>query len=135
MIIIYDTDKQKAEKMAEILTREHPDIGKVNVITDLSELTDCISDEISLCDFTKHVEFDLAEDGIILADEIYRRIKEQPASIPFVPNFEIPQVEHFIESTKTEYQKLSGFDRKEKNQARRRLERQALNYQNKHWKK
>lgn len=50
--------------------------------------------------------------------------------MPDVPTYE---PEHPYKQT--EFQKLSSFNRKEKNQARKKLEHQALKYQNKHWKK
>lgn len=49
-----------------------------------------------------------------------------PIEVPYEPEHPYKQ---------TEFQKLSSFNRKEKNQARRKLEHRALKYQNKHWKK
>lgn len=146
MIIIYNKDKQKIQELVDKILQEHPEYGEVKVIGDLSELpedlkisevvdtatgvripepdSNVISDLVG--DMTKRLEnvteMSSAED-LIKAYE-----KAHPYHIPEVPN-----IEEFIEENKTEFQKLSSFNRKEKNQARRKLEHQALKYQNKHW--
>lgn len=148
MIIIYNKEKQKVQELVDKILQEHPEYGEVIVIGDLSELPEnikisevvdtatgvripepdrkVISDLVG--DMTKRlegvVEMSSAEDLIRAYEEAHRY------HIPEVPN-----TEEFVKENKTEFQKLSSFNRKEKNQARRKLEHQALKYQNKHWKK
>ena len=109
MIIIYNKEKQKVQELVDKILQEHPEYGEVRVISDLSELPEDV------------VEVPSAE-ALIWTYEKY--------CIPEVPN-----IEEFVKENKTEFQKLSSFNRKEKNQARKKLEHQALKYQNKHWKK
>lgn len=131
MIIIYNKENQKVQGLVDKILQEHPEYGEVRVISDLSELPENI--KISeLVDTATGVHIPIedviekpsAEDLI----GVYKEAHEY--HIPKVPN-----IEEFVEENKTEFQKLSSFDRKEKNKARRKLEHQALKYQNKHWKK
>ena len=148
MIIICNKDKQKVQDLVDKILKEHPEYGEIKVIGDLSELPEdlkisevvdtstCISipdpDRKTISNLvgglTKSledvVEMTPAEDLIRAYEEVYEY---------HMP--EIPIVEEFVKENKTEFQKLSSFNRKEKNQARRKLEHQALKYKNKHWKK
>lgn len=148
MIIIYNKDKQKVQELVDKILQEHPEYGEVTVFGDLSELPENTkingvvdtatgvsiqgADRKMILNFVgdpaKHLE-DVVEkpsaEDIILAYEEARKY--------YIP--EIPNIEEFVKENKTEFQKLSSFSRKEKNQARKKLEHQALKYQNKHWKK
>ena len=132
MIIIYNKDKQKVQELVDKILQEHPEYGEVTVIGDLSELpenvkTDADSKVISdfVGDLAKHFE-DVVEKPS--AEDLIRTYEKY--CVPEVPN-----IEEFVKENNTEFQKLSSFNRKEKNQARKKLEHQALKYQNKHWKK
>lgn len=146
MIIIYNKDKQKVQELVDKILQDHPEYGEVKVISDISELPEdlkiskvvdadtgkVISDLVG--DITKHLE-DVVE--IPSAEELIREFENAyryyiPEKLmPAIPTYEPePELEH-----RTEFQKLSSFNRKEKNQARKKLEHQALKYQNKHWKK
>lgn len=147
MIIIYDKDKQKVQELVDKILQEHPEYGEVKVISDISELPEDlkISKVVNadtgkvigglVGDITKHledvVEMPSTEELIQAFEKAYRyHIPEKP-EMPAIPTYE-PELE--LEH-RTEFQKLSSFNRKEKNQARKKLEHQALKYQNKHWKK
>lgn len=148
MIIIYSKEKQKVQELVDKILQEHPEYGEVKVISDLSELPEglkisevvdadtgvripepdrkVISDLVG--DMTKHLE-DVVE--MSSTEDLIRTYEE--AHQYHIP--EVPNIEEFVKENKTEFQKLSSFDSKEKNKARRKLEHQALKYQNKHWKK
>ena len=154
MIIIYNKEKQKVQQLVDKILQEHPEYGEVMVIGDLSELPEglkisevvdtatgvripepdrkVISDLVG--DMTKRledaVETSSAEDLIRAYEEAHQYHIPEKLEMPDVPIYE---PEHPYKQT--EFQKLSSFNRKEKNQARRKLEHQALKYQNKHWKK
>lgn len=147
MIIIYNKEKQQVQQLVDKILQEHPEYGEVMVIGDLSELPEDlkISEVVDTAtgvripepdskviselvdDMTKRLE---DVDGMSAEDLIRTYEKAHQYHIP-----EVPSIEEFVEENKTEFQKLSSFNRKEKNQARRKLEHQALKYQNKHWKK
>lgn len=154
MIIIYNKEKQKVQELVDKILQEHPEYGEVMVIGDLSELPEglkisevvdtatgvripepdrkVISDLVG--DMTKRledvVETSSADDLIRAYEEAHQYHIPEKLEMPDVPTYE---PEHPYKQT--EFQKLSSFNRKEKNQARRKLEHQALKYQNKHWKK
>lgn len=116
MIIIYNKEKQKVQELVDKILQEHPEYGEVRVISDLSELPEDV------------VEVPSAEDLIRAYEAAHNYYNTY-----YIP--EVPNIEEFVEENKTEFLKLSSFNRKEKNQARKKLEHQALKYQNKHWKK
>lgn len=148
MIIIYNKEKQKVQELVDKILQEHPEYGEVIVIGDLRELPENIkiSEVVDTAtglripepdrkviselvgDMTKRLE-DVA--GVSSTEDLIRAYEE--AHQYHIP--EVPNTEEFVKENKTEFQKLSSFNRKEKNQARRKLEHQALKYQNKHWKK
>lgn len=146
MIIIYNKDKRKVQELVDKILQEHPEYGEINVIGDISELPEdlkiskvvdantgmVISDLVG--DITKHlddvVEMPSTEELIQAFEKAYQYHIPEKLKMPDVPTYE---PEHPYKQT--EFQKLSSFNRKEKNQARKKLEHQALKYQNKHWKK
>lgn len=153
MIIIYNKDKQKVQELVNKILQEHPEYGEVTVISDLSELPENIKiGEVVDTDTGVHIPDPDRKVISALVGDITKRLEDavdhQSAEnviqafekayqyhIPEIPNIEVPNIEKFVEENKTEFQKLSSFNRKEKNQARQKLEHQALKYQNKHWKK
>ena len=148
MIIIYNKEKEKVQQLVDKILQEHPEYGEVMVIGDLSELPEGlkISEVVDTATGVRIPEPDskvISElvgamtkrledvDGMSSAEDLIQTYeKAHQYHIP-----EVPSIEEFVEENKTEFQKLSSFNRKEKNQARRKLEHQALKYQNKHWKK
>ena len=140
MIIIYDKEKQKVQELVDKIQQEHPEYGEIKVIGDLSELPEGLKiSEVAVTDTGKTISNlvgDLTkrlEDAVEMtsAEDLIRAYEE--AHEYHIP--EVPNIEEFVKENKTEFQKLSSFNRKEKNQARQKLEHQALKYQNKHWKK
>ena len=146
MIIIYDKEKQKVQELVDKIQQEHPEYGEIKVIGDLSELPEGLKiSEVAdtdtgktisnlVGDTTKHledvVEMPSTEELIQAFEKAYQYHIPEKLEMPDVPTYE---PEHPYKQT--EFQKLSSFNRKEKNQARQKLEHQALKYQNKHWKK
>lgn len=124
MIIIYNKEKQKVQELVDKILQEHPEYGEVMVIGDLSELPEGlkISEVVDTATGVRIPE----PDSKVISELVGTMTKHLE---------EVPSIEEFVEENKTEFQKLSSFNRKEKNQARRKLEHQALKYQNKHWKK
>ena len=154
MIIIYSEEKEKAQELVDKILQEHPEYGEITVISDLSELPqnikingvvdtatgmyiqdpDTRSTTNLVGDMTKRLEDVVdpkATEFLIRAfEEAHLYHVPEKLEMPDVPTYE---PEHPYKQT--EFQKLSSFNRKEKNQARRKLEHQALKYRNKHWKK
>ena len=154
MIIIYSKEKEKAQELIDKIRQEHPEYGEITVISDLSELPQnikingvvdtttgvCIQDPDTksttslVGDMTKRLEDVMdpkATEYIIQEfEKTYQYHVPGELEMPDVPTYE---PEHPYKQT--EFQKLSSFNRKEKNQVRKKLEHQALKYQNKHWKK
>lgn len=146
MIIIYNKEKEKVQELVDKILQEHPEYGEVTVIGDLSELPEnikisevvdantgmVISDLVS--DITKHLD-DVV--GMPSTEELFQAFeKAYQYHIPEkLEMSDAPTYEPEHPYKQTEFQKLSSFNRKEKNQARKKLEHQALKYQNKHWKK
>lgn len=148
MIIIYNKEKEKVQELVDKILHEHPEYGEVKVISDLSELPKGlkISEVVDTATGVRIPEPDRKVIANLVGDMTKRLedVVDHPSSEDLIRTYEeahqyhIPEVsniEEFIEENKTEFQKLSSFDRKEKNQARKKLEHQALKYQNKHWKK
>ena len=148
MIIIYNKDKQKVQELVDKILQEHPEYGEVKVIGDLSELPEDL--KISeVVDTTTGVRIPEPDSKVIsdLVDDMTKRLEdevEMSSADDLIRAYEkahqyhiqeVPNIEEFVEENKTEFQKLSSFNRKEKNQARKKLEHQALKYQNRHWKK
>ena len=148
MIIIYNKDKQKVQALVDKILQEHPEYGEVKVISDLSELSENIKIN-EVVDTTTGVRIPEPDSKMIanLVGDMTKRLEdvvEMSSAEDLIRAFEeahqyhmpeVPNIEEFVEENKTEFQKLSSFNRKEKNQARKKLEHQALKYQNKHWKK
>lgn len=148
MIIIYNKEKQKVQELVDKILQEHPEYGEVTVIGDLNELPENIkisevvdtATGLRIPDPDRKVISDLVDDmtkrledvvEMSSAEDLIRAYEEtHQYHIPEAPTYE-PELPY----KQTEFQKLSSFNRKEKNQARRKLEHQALKYQNKHWKK
>lgn len=147
MIIIYNKDKQKVQELVDKILQEHPEYGEVKVIGDLSELPKDLkisevvdtATGVRIQEPDSKVISDLVDDMTKREDEVEMTSADdlirayEKAHQYHMP--EVPNIEEFVEENKTEFQKLSSFNRKEKNQARRKLEHQALKYQNRHWKK
>ena len=91
--------------------KKYQDVADVKVITNINEIPQ-----------NKKQKLEIAN---IEAEQYY----------PLYKMPEVPAVEELVKENKTEFQKLSSFDRKEKNQARKKLEHQALKCQNRHYKK
>lgn len=148
MVVLYSKEKQKVQALVNKILQEHPEYGEVIVISGLSELPESIKiGEVVDTDTGAHIpdpdrsvisalvgdttkRLEDAVDHQSAEDVIQAFEKTYQYHIPEVPN-----IEEFVEENKTEFQKLSSFNRKEKNQARQKLEHQALKYQNRHWKK
>lgn len=148
MIIIYNKEKQKVQELVDKILQEHPEYGEVIVIGDLNELPENIkisevvdtATGLRIPDPDRKVISDLVDNmtkrledvvEVSSAEDLIRTYEEaHQYHIPEAPTYE-PELPY----KQTEFQKLSSFNRKEKNQARRKLEHQALKYQNKHWKK
>lgn len=114
--------------------KKYQDVADVKVITDINEIPQDKRKNLeiaSIGDVTRKSLKDIAMDK--MTAEKFTEIVEQYYTFHKTP--EVPAVEEFVKENKTEFQKLSSFDRKEKNQARKRLEHQALKYQNKHYRK
>lgn len=106
---------EDVERINEEVKR-YQDIADVKIITDINEIPQ---------GKRKNLEIAKIEDETINSfnSKVYDKMPE------------FPNVEELFKENKTEFQKLSSFDRKEKNNARKKLEHQALKYQNKHYKK
>ena len=124
---------EEVERINEEVKR-YQDIADVKVITDINEIPQDKRKNLEIANIengTRKSLKDIALDK--MADEKFSEIVEQYYNFHKMP--EVPDIEEFVKENKTEFQKLSSFDRKEKNQARKRLEHQALKYQNKHYRK
>ena len=124
---------EEVERISEEVKR-YQDIADVKVITDINEIPQDKRKNLEIAnieDGTRKSLKDVALDKI--SEEKFSEIVEQYYTFHKMP--EVPNIEEFVKENKTEFQKLSSFDRKEKNQARKRLEHQALKYQNKHYRK
>lgn len=114
--------------------KKYQDVADVKVITDINEIPRDKRKNLEIANIengTRKSLKDIALDK--MADEKFSEIVEQYYNFHKMP--EVPDIEEFVKENKTEFQKLSSFDHKEKNQARKRLEYQALKYQNKHYRK
>ena len=114
--------------------KKYQDVADVKVITEINEIPQDKRKNLEITNIengTRKSLKDIALDK--MTDEKFTEIVEQYYTFHKMP--EVPAVEEFVKENKTEFQKLSSFDRKEKNQARKRLEHQALKYQNKHYRK
>lgn len=115
-------------------TKKYQDVADVKIITSVNEIPQDKREVLEIADIedaTRKSLKDIAMDK--MTAEKFTEIAEQYYPLYKMP--EVPAVEELVKENKTEFQKLSSFDRKEKNQARKRLEHQALKYQNKHYKK
>lgn len=134
MIIIYNKEKQKVQELVDKILQEHPEYGEVTVISDLNELpqnikiSKVVDTATGMC---------IQDPNTMSTTDLVREFEKacqyhvpEKLEMPDVPTYE-PEYPY----KQTEFQKLSSFNRKEKNQARRKLEHQALKYQNKHWRK
>lgn len=124
---------EEVERINEEM-KKYQDVADVKVITDINEIPQDKRKNLeiaSIGDGTRKSLKDIAMDK--MTAEKFTEIVEHYYN--FHKMSEVPAVEEFVEENKTEFQKLSSFDRKEKNQARKRLEHQALKYQNKHYRK
>lgn len=114
--------------------KRYRDVADVKVITSINEIPQEKRKNLEIANIengTKKSLKDIAFDK--MSEENFKEIAEQYYNFHKLP--EVPNIEEFVKENKTEFQKLSSFDRKEKNQARKRLEHQALKYQNKHYRK
>ena len=125
---------EEVSKVENSITDELKEMGNIKIITDINEIPRDKRHNLEIAnieDGTRKSLKDIALDK--MPDEKFREIAEQYYNYYKMP--EVPTVEELVKENKTEFQKLSSFDRKEKNQARKRLEHQALKYQNKHYRK
>lgn len=114
--------------------KRYLDVADVKVITDINEIPQEKRKNLEIANIengTRKSLKDIAMDK--MTAEKFTEIAEQYYNYYKMP--EVPNIEEFVKENQTEFQKLSSFDRKEKNQARKRLEHQALKYQNKHYRK
>ena len=116
-ILCKPEEVEKVQKDLDSISQETKDKAEFHIITDINEIP----------------EEKRAQLEVINLDEKYK----EPQPIDTYTFHKLPEVriEEYIERDCTEFQKLSSFDRKVKNQARQRLEKQALKYQNRHYKK
>lgn len=124
---------EEVERINEEI-KKYQDVADVKVITDINEIPQSKRENLEIAnakDGTRKSLKDIALDK--MTEEKFSEIVKQYYSLYKMP--EVPVVEELVKENKTEFQKLSSFDRKEKNQARKRLEHQALKYQNKHYRK
>ena len=103
----------------------------IEVITDISEIPEEKRNDVKM----------LVEDEISktispqsLTNEYYNHMNEVLSSM-VCEMTAAPLIEEICNDNISEYHKLSSFDKKIKNQARQKLEKQALKYQNRHYKK
>ena len=113
---------EEVSKVENIINDELKEIANIKIITDINEIPEEHRKnlEILSLDEQKNNKQSNVDFNILT----YHKI---PASIP--------TIEDLTQGSKTEFHKLSSFDCKEKNQARKKLEHQALKYQNRHYKK
>lgn len=113
---------EEVSKVENIINDELKEIANIKIITDINEIPEEHRKnlEIVTLDEQKNSKQSNADFNTM----VYHRM---PVSIP--------TIEELTQGAKTEFQKLSSFDRKEKNQARKKLEYQALKYHNRHYKK
>lgn len=124
---------EELERINEEVKR-YQDVADVKVITNINEIPQEKRKNLEIAnieDGTRKSLKDIALDK--MSEENFREIAEQYYNFHKMP--EVPVIEELVVENKTEFQKLSSFDRKEKNQARKKLEHQALKYQNRHYKK
>jgi len=125
---------EEVSKVENSITDELREIGNIKIVTTTLEIPQDKREVLEIADIedaTRKSLKDIALDK--MSDEKFREIVDQYYTYHKMP--EVPTVEELIKENKTEFQKLSSFDRKEKNQARKRLEHQALKYQNRHYRK
>lgn len=125
---------EEVSKIENSITDELREIGNIKIVTTTLEIPQDKREILEIADIedaTRKSLKDIALDKI--SEEKFREIAEQYYTYHKMP--EVPAVEELVKENKTEFQKLSSFDRKEKNQARKRLEHQALKYKNRHYKK
>ena len=125
---------EEVSKVENSITDELREIGNIKIVTTTLEIPQDKKEVLEIADIedaTRKSLKDIALDK--MSEEKFKEIVDQYYTYHKMP--EVPVVEELIKENKTEFQKLSSFDRKEKNQARKRLEHQALKYQNKHYRK
>ena len=124
---------EEVEHISEEVKR-YRDVADVKVITSINEIPQEKRKNLEIANIengTRKSLKDVALDK--MSDEKFSEIVEHYYNFYKMP--EVPHIEEFVKENKTEFQKLSSFDRKKKNQARKRIEHQALKYQNKHYRK
>ena len=125
---------EEVSKVENSITDELKKMANIKIITDTNEIPQDKRQNLEIAiigDATRKSMNSEALDK--MPEEKSREIAEQYYTYHKMP--EVPTVEEFVKENKTEFQKLSSFDSTEKNQARKRLEHQALKYQNKHYRK
>ena len=124
---------EEAERINEEVKR-YRDIANVKVITDINEIPQEKRKKLEIANIEDGTRKSVNSEALDkMSEEKFREIAEQYYNFHKIP--EVPDVEELFKENKTEFQKLSSFDRKEKNEARKKLEHQALKYRNKHYKK
>jgi DNA-directed RNA polymerase alpha subunit len=113
---------EEVSKVENIINDKLKEIANIKIITDINEISEEHRKNLEIINLDE--QKNNKQSDIDFNTLTYHNI---PASIP--------TIEELTQGTKTEFQKLSSFDRKEKNQARKKLEHQALKYQNRHYKK
>ncbi len=125
---------EEVSKVENSITDELKEMGNIKIITDINEIPQDKRENLKITHIEDGIQKSMENIALDkMSEEKFREIAEQYYNYYKMP--EVPTVEELVKENKTEFQKLSSFDRKEKNQARKRLEHQALKYQNKHYRK
>lgn len=113
---------EEVSKVENIINDELKEIANIKIVTDINEIPEEHRKNLEIVSLDEQRNNKQSNAGFNTM--VYHRM---PVSIP--------TIEELTQGAKTEFQKLSSFDRKEKNQARKKLEHQALKYHNRHYKK
>lgn len=125
---------EEVSKVENSITDELKEMANIKIITNINEIPRDKRQNIEIANIEDGTRKSMISEALDkMSEENFREIAEQYYPLYQIP--EVPAVEELVKENKTEFQKLSSFDRKEKNQARKRLEHQALKYQNKHYRK
>lgn len=113
---------EEVSKVENIINDELKEIANIKIVTDINEIPEEYRENLEIVSLDE--QRNNKQSNTDFNTLTYHRM---PVSIP--------TIEELTQGAKTEFQKLSSFDRKEKNQARKKLEHQALKYHNRHYKK
>ena len=135
---------EEVERVERLITPNFHSIANIKVISDINgipaehheklevvmtEPNDSVESEFIKKVQDKFDENEYTQDLIEKVNEsMQKHFKEIESSMRY---YDIPT----YDNGGSDYHKLSGFNNKEKNKTRRKIEHQALKYQNRHWKK